>query len=746
MDVYINPAGLSHFDHRLRLPFLHKRSGPRAKYLNRSQQTSSPETTVVKWLVSCFIRTLKNLDWPIPDGPPSVHVDRFSEDGHQNYRTPLQNPIADAIKKSSNLLATGGPRSQGNVGSGQVPSRCFGFKGDLHNGDPSSYLPGSSSSSTETISLGHDSKYQSGGFKNIDTHQTSLAPLMNRGCDYQMNISRLNITSRNQGFMPESCNSYSWWNDHQHLSCQALDCSIEAELRDIPAFVKLMSIKLCGASKAKAMSDRKIKYIIIQRQGQPSSSAPVVSAWIYSTRMGSCRAPYDLNSASARVMISRDRQTIIGIQEQGRCNTTNKLQPLEIRTAFHVWSRSQQRSRDINAGNGTGSSTGGNAKSEKRSLLFPLSRPGEYTAKRNGQNPGKHEEEDKESDDIPGFQGPVTKRPRHEVTSRAFACPYYKLDPMNNHRCLNYKLAKISYVKQHLWRCHAGSQYYCPVCCQLFNHQQELDHHITAPGCESRQATFQCMTETQKKEIQGTTGRKITQEQKWYEIWTILFGPSTKKPASPYIEEHIFVEAISSIRTFCRESGSHLIMEALSQANGHELSVPELLDQVLENIQHQAIRYSTGSSSSNFNIDPPLNTATFQDDRNSDITSTIISDTGLTTSVNCVDECSGPACSSNSEVNDSETAETFIDSTQTMLSGPMHWSTEVNCLDNFTGRQDWSTSAFDLELPFEFPFHLGHIPDFASSSDRCSQSDLFPLTSGVADNVESLETSLLQDH
>jgi hypothetical protein len=302
---------------------------------------------------------------------------------------------------------------------------------------------------------------------------------------------------------------------------------------------------------------------------------------------------------------------------------------------------------------------------------------------------------------------------------------------MKNHRCLNYKLSKISYVKQHLWRCHANPQYYCPVCCGDFNHRQEWDQHVITRGCESRPSTFQYMTEAQKKEIQGTTGRKMTQEQKWYEIWTILFGASARMPDSPYIEEHIFVEAISSVRTFCRDSGSHLITEGLRQANGRRLNVLEFFDQVLENVQHYALRQSRGlPSSSSFNTTIRPSAPYFQDESNPDAQCTNMSGAGLTTSTSCVDLGPGPAYPRFSELGIVERGETVMGDMQTMTTG---YNAPV---DNTISWQGWPISAFGPGLPSEFPVEPGYIPDCAYYLDQHSQTEASAMITGVPDNVD----------
>ncbi|KAI0540200.1 hypothetical protein GGR58DRAFT_174864 [Xylaria digitata] len=157
-------------------------------------------------------------------------------------------------------------------------------------------------------------------------------------------------------------------------------------------------------------------------------------------------------------------------------------------------------------------------------------------------------------------QSSSSKKPRLADDSGGFACPFYKKDPWRFYQCLNYKLSKICYVKQHLSRYHDDASEYCPICHHQFNDETERGSHILAKNCQPNQTTIHVMTANQKKDIQLATGRKISVEDKWYQIWSILF-PWAKRPDSPYVKGHAFAEALSSIRAFCHGPGSHIVTE-----------------------------------------------------------------------------------------------------------------------------------------------------------------------------------------
>ncbi|TGJ86841.1 hypothetical protein E0Z10_g1881 [Xylaria hypoxylon] len=183
------------------------------------------------------------------------------------------------------------------------------------------------------------------------------------------------------------------------------------------------------------------------------------------------------------------------------------------------------------------------------------------------------------------------KRPRLEEDSGGFACPFYKKDPWKFHLCLNYKLSKICYVKQHLSRYHNDASKYCPICHRQFNDEIERGSHILAKDCQQSQSTFHVMTADQKKDIHLAAGRKISVEEKWYQIWTILF-PCAKRPDSPYVKGHVFAEALSSIRAFCRGPGAHIVTQTFRQANYHGLTDHDLFDEILSQIESQALTHS----------------------------------------------------------------------------------------------------------------------------------------------------------
>ncbi|KAK5632040.1 hypothetical protein RRF57_007754 [Xylaria bambusicola] len=177
------------------------------------------------------------------------------------------------------------------------------------------------------------------------------------------------------------------------------------------------------------------------------------------------------------------------------------------------------------------------------------------------------------------------------------ACPFYKKDPWKFDRCLTYRMSKISYVKQHLLRCHNTPECNRPICQNPLNNKTEQESHTAFQCCQKNQCTLYGMTATQKRDIQKAAGRKITCEVKWYQIWSILF-PGAKKPDSPFVKSHYFAEVLSSVQAFHNNSKPHILEEAFRQVLKDGRTYQEAFDGLLRRIEHQILTQTLGLSSS----------------------------------------------------------------------------------------------------------------------------------------------------
>ncbi|KAI0129183.1 hypothetical protein BJ170DRAFT_362739 [Xylariales sp. AK1849] len=145
----------------------------------------------------------------------------------------------------------------------------------------------------------------------------------------------------------------------------------------------------------------------------------------------------------------------------------------------------------------------------------------------------------------------TAKKPKADPQgpSSSLACPYFKKDPCKHFPCLSKKITKISYLKQHLERCHKGPTCYCPTCGTTFDSRAAVDEHVIARSCQPRPYSHDGTTEDQRNEIAIIVTRKRPESERWYGIWDVLF-PGSPQPDSPYLL-HGLAEIIMQVRTFC---------------------------------------------------------------------------------------------------------------------------------------------------------------------------------------------------
>lgn len=133
-------------------------------------------------------------------------------------------------------------------------------------------------------------------------------------------------------------------------------------------------------------------------------------------------------------------------------------------------------------------------------------------------------------------------------SKRLWACPFLRKDQCVHHRCGTFIMQKISHVFQHLLRIHfAEGDLVCARCGLELETQQDYDEHIRAGSCPS--LALSGMTKRQQMAIQEIARRRgggLSDEDKWYACWDVLF-PSTPRPVAPrgpYLE-HPFLEECS---------------------------------------------------------------------------------------------------------------------------------------------------------------------------------------------------------
>lgn len=114
------------------------------------------------------------------------------------------------------------------------------------------------------------------------------------------------------------------------------------------------------------------------------------------------------------------------------------------------------------------------------------------------------------------------------------ACHFCKRDPRRYRKCCNFGGAKISYVKQHIYRKHSVN-IYCPRCMQQFDSAYTRDQHTRLGQCQLRDILErpEGITSEQRDWMSRRMPSGTSEEQRWYAVWDHLF-PDATRPPSPY--------------------------------------------------------------------------------------------------------------------------------------------------------------------------------------------------------------------
>lgn len=153
------------------------------------------------------------------------------------------------------------------------------------------------------------------------------------------------------------------------------------------------------------------------------------------------------------------------------------------------------------------------------------------------------EDDEGERDDRQGKQR-LKRRDVPAEHNRLLACPYCKWKPLTYRKCRTKVLKEISRIKTHLWRHHV-IPIHCAACYSEFDHEDERDAHARQRNCQIQEPKqWEGISSRQKEQLKRRTNTKLTREDQWYEMYTILF-PGHPKPNSPYIEAAISEEMVA---------------------------------------------------------------------------------------------------------------------------------------------------------------------------------------------------------
>lgn len=164
------------------------------------------------------------------------------------------------------------------------------------------------------------------------------------------------------------------------------------------------------------------------------------------------------------------------------------------------------------------------------------------------------------------YSRPTSSRgEKGEHDSRSFACPFYRLCPLEYLGCVNITLMRIRDVKQHIQRRHSQVSFYCPTCWEHFSSPSRRDNHIRSRNCVSLAPPTLSGPKGISREAQAhlkkKSNRTLAPSEQWYEIWDIIFGDEPR-PSKPHLDS-VLEETLNMIRDFWKEEGHQVVLEFL---------------------------------------------------------------------------------------------------------------------------------------------------------------------------------------
>jgi hypothetical protein len=154
---------------------------------------------------------------------------------------------------------------------------------------------------------------------------------------------------------------------------------------------------------------------------------------------------------------------------------------------------------------------------------------------------------------------------------KAFACPYFRLDPIRHIECLSRKLYRIQDVKQHLSRRHYDKR------------DKMSNTSDNTKGVNSR---------TQRV-LKLRLDRRLSPERQWHEIWRTLFDKAVPREG-PYLG-NTKEEVVGSMIAICKKGSSRVvpgILRSLGLPNEKGKAVQQLMEQLFIGFQALSDRES----------------------------------------------------------------------------------------------------------------------------------------------------------
>lgn len=182
-------------------------------------------------------------------------------------------------------------------------------------------------------------------------------------------------------------------------------------------------------------------------------------------------------------------------------------------------------------------------------------------------------------------------RPKDAEKEHTFACPFYRKWPTRHIDCMNRKLTRIQDVKQHLYRRHSQSPFYCPTCYRHFPSPDPRDEHIRTASCRPTASSCTRSMDGISAQVHNSlklrpTGR-FTPTEQWYGIWDLIF-PEEQPPESPYFGGMVS-EMLGMLRDLCQHESQRLIPNFVNPCLNNAITqqdLPMLMMQMLDKVQN----------------------------------------------------------------------------------------------------------------------------------------------------------------
>ncbi|KAH8886091.1 hypothetical protein GQ53DRAFT_828459 [Thozetella sp. PMI_491] len=179
----------------------------------------------------------------------------------------------------------------------------------------------------------------------------------------------------------------------------------------------------------------------------------------------------------------------------------------------------------------------------------------------------------------------------HDSRAMFLACPFYKKNPVNHHACLGYQLRRIKDVKQHIQRKHSEPTTCCPRCHRIFDLPHRLETHMFSSSCEQQPGPqYDFISTEQKVQLAQASCRRSSIEEKWLDIWDMLF-PRSARPQSVYIGNHV-EEMMPLFRIFWNKRQPEIVsslVEAVHRTGADPKALNEVIGSAFNNIERETL-------------------------------------------------------------------------------------------------------------------------------------------------------------